>query len=101
MIGYAAALGASWPLSMEANEDSTSTVGEWWLPAALFAVLVGLAVAASGEDNPAISAPMFAMVFIAALALAARLAINFGVAKQIDTKRARLITWIVEHKRAA
>ncbi len=100
-IGYAAALGTSWPLSMEADEDSTATAGEWWLPAALFAVLVGLAVAASGEENPAISVPMFAMVFIAALALAARLAINFGLAREIDEQRERLISWIVEHKRAA
>ncbi len=44
---------------------------------------------------------MFAMVCIAALALASRLAINFGVTKEIDQKRERLIAWIVEHKDAA
>jgi len=99
-IGYAAALGARWSLTYDADE-STVAPREWRLPLALFVLVVGLAVAAARQDSPAVSAPLYAMVAIAALAIIARLAINLGLAREVEAQRERLISWIVEHKRAA
>jgi hypothetical protein len=100
LIGYAGALGATWPLGYEAEEDAAAP-REWRLPAALFVLLVGLVVAAIRQHSPAISAPLYGMVAIAALAIAARIAINLGVAREVDESREKLINWFAEHKRAA
>ena len=41
------------------------------------------------------------LLAIAALAIVARLAINLGLARDIEAQRERLINWILDHKRAA
>jgi hypothetical protein len=99
LIGYAAALGSSWPLTHA--DESAVAPREWKLPAALFVLLVGLVVAAARQDSPAVSAPLYGMVAIAALAIIARLAINLGLARDIAAQRERLISWILDHKQAA
>jgi hypothetical protein len=100
LIGYAAALGSSSALTYEA-EESAVAAREWKLPAALFVLLLGPVVAAAREDSPAISAPLYGMVAIAVLAIVARVAINLGLARDIDAQRERLINWILDHKQAA
>jgi len=100
LIGYAGALGATWPLGYEA-EESEAEPREWRLPGALVVLLIALVVVAARERSAAISAPLYGMVAIAALSIMARLAINLGVAREVEERREQLITWFAEHKRAA
>ena len=101
LIAYAAALATSSPLSSDPVEENEVRPVEWLLPGGLFALLISLAVAAARADSVALGAPMFAVVLVAALALVARLAINFGLAREIEGRRERLVAWMLERTRAA
>jgi hypothetical protein len=100
MIGYAAALGAVWPLASEINEDDMAP-REWHVPIALSIVLAALATAAVRENSWAVSVPAYAMVAVSAACVLARVGINVGLGREVEAKRERVIAWIIEHKNAA
>ena len=96
-IAYAGALGSSWRLTYDADID-TPVDREWRMPAALAVVVVALLVAALREDSAAVSIPLYVMVGVSALAVAARLAINFGLVREVEEQRERVITWLLEQR---
>jgi hypothetical protein len=100
VIGYAAALGIAWPLSY-GDRDETIAHREWLIPIALSAVLITLFVVAFRETSLAVGLPVYAMVGISLVAVGARLAINLGLGREIEAKRERVVTWLLEHKNAA
>jgi hypothetical protein len=100
LIGYAAALGAVWPLAYDAG-DREIEPRDWRIPIALSIVLVALGAVAASEHSWAVSLPVYAMVAVSAVCVAARVAINFGLGRDVEAQRERMIAWIIAHKSAA
>jgi hypothetical protein len=94
MIGYAAVLGVVWPFSPADSEIAPVVKLDWLLPGVLLVMLLALAGAAVREDSLRVSAPLYAMTAVAALALAARVAINLGMARDVEGHRERALAWI-------
>jgi hypothetical protein len=101
LLGYAAALGATWPLSYEAEDGTTVRPREWRLPVALSIVMAALVALALHEDSWAASGPVYAMVAVSAVCVLVRLAINFGLGREVEAQRERVVAWLIEHKQAA
>lgn len=64
-------------------------------------MLVALGAVAASEQSWAVSVPVYAMVAVSAVCVAARVAINFGLGREVEAKRERVIAWIIAHKNAA
>jgi hypothetical protein len=101
VIGYAAALESSWPLGTEEREQSSLPPRDWLVPAALFCLQVALMAGAIREGATAVNTPVYVMIIVGAVAVGSRLAINFGLAREIDKHREKVVTWIIDHKDAA
>lgn len=104
LIGYAAALSGGWGLAYAEAEPGAPRFWSELLPLGLLPPMGLLGVVALRNEALVISVPLLVMLGIASVAVVARLALDLGLAEELDNSRQRLSFWMgddEEHDRAA
>jgi hypothetical protein len=104
LIGYAAALSGGWGLAYAEGEPGAPRFWSELLPLGLLPPMGLLGVVALRNEALVISVPLLVMLGIASVAVVARLALDLGLAEELDDSRQRLSFWMSddgEHDRAA
>lgn len=104
LIGYAAALSGGWGLAYAEAEPGEPRFWSELLPLGLLPPMGLIGLLALRNEGLMISVPLLVMLGVASVAVVARLALDLGLAEELDESRQRLSFWMggdEEHDRAA